>query len=68
MTDREGESGLGVPIFFSLVLLYFVPIIAIVVDELVFRTNFFSRSSPEWVEEVVRMIYWPIIKMVRQLL
>ena len=68
MTDQERESGLGVPIVFSLVLIYFVPIIAILVDELVFGTFYFSQNSPEWVEDVVRTIYWPMIVIVRQLI
>jgi hypothetical protein len=47
----------------AVLLIYFGPFVAILIDEAVLQTYFFSQHLPPWMEGVVRIVYWPVLKL-----
>ena len=64
-SDTRRSSGLFVVaiacLIFGPLLLYFGVFAIVIVDEMVLETYYFSRHTPDWVGEVMRTIYWPLI-------
>ena len=44
-----------------ILFLYFGFFAAVMVDERVLGTFFFAKISPPWVQEIARIVYWPLI-------
>jgi hypothetical protein len=62
--DARQEQASNLPaLIIGVVGLYLGGFAVIVLDELVFRTNVLSRHSPEWVGDVVGVVYWPLIQL-----
>jgi len=64
--SRSRNSGVAAVIVVAL-LLYFVPFVLIVLDELVFETYWLSGRLPDWCQHVLAIIYMPLIWLVQWL-
>jgi hypothetical protein len=45
----------------GLLLIYFAPFTAILIDELVLGTYLFANNSPPWLGAAFQTIYWPLL-------
>jgi hypothetical protein len=58
-------AGVVVSSILMLLALYFVPFVAVLIDEAVLRTYWFSANAPQWMEDVFRTVYWPLLLFFR---
>lgn len=67
MTKKEKTNGYGGVIFILLVL-YFVPFIAVFLDEVIFKTGWCNSTFGDLFKGTFKVAYWPLIKLVQLLL
>lgn len=60
---RQEQAGLLPVLIIGVVGLYLGGFAVIVLDELVFRTFIFSSNTPQWVGDLVGVVYWPLIQL-----
>lgn len=64
MSDDHNRSsprqGSGTKLAILVVLAYLIPLALIFLDEVVFRTFFIWKATPEWGREVIKIVYFPI--------
>ena len=65
--DNPSKTTSWIAMLIRAVLVYLGPLILITFDELVFRTFFGSRHSPEWLQRAIDAMYFPISWLFRLL-
>lgn len=63
--SHEGRPSMLPGLIIGVVGVYLAGFAAIVLDELIFRTFVFSGNTPPWVSDVVAVVYWPLIQLLR---
>ena len=65
---KNGRSGSGWISGFCICLgIYLLPFVAVLLDEMVFKSRWFSSHLPDWFGKLFRAMYFPLIKIINLL-